>query len=211
MKFMYSPPEAAKNLFSGFRWNTLNKKVLLTFDDGPTLEATEVILRTLGEARIKALFMLVGSNVIKYPHLVRQMLSEGHTIGNHTMNHADVWFRKENFFRSEVDTLSSLLRDDFGVETSYFRPPHGRFDTMTCSRLEKRNIKNIMWSLLTQDYKNRLDIVKFAAENYLRKDSIVVLHDSRKSAAIIRDSINIILEKADKKGFIIGEPEECLN
>ena len=67
-----------------------------------------------------------------------------------------------------------------------------------------------MWSLLTYDFKGDLRRVKFVVEKYLRKDSIVVLHDSIKSVKIIQDSIKIILDTANRKGYEIGEPEECL-
>ena len=67
-----------------------------------------------------------------------------------------------------------------------------------------------MWSLLTYDFSGDIKEVKSTVEKYLRRDSIVVLHDSLKSVNIIQDSINIILETADKNGYEIGEPEECL-
>jgi len=67
-----------------------------------------------------------------------------------------------------------------------------------------------MWSLLTQDYKNDFETVKFAVRNFLRKNSIIVLHDSIKSKQIIKDSINLIIDEAANKGFAFGEPEDCL-
>ena len=67
-----------------------------------------------------------------------------------------------------------------------------------------------MWSLLTYDFQGDLGRVKLAVKKYLRKDSIIVLHDSIKSVNIIQDSIKIILDTANQKGYEIGEPEECL-
>jgi hypothetical protein len=67
-----------------------------------------------------------------------------------------------------------------------------------------------MWSLLTEDYKNNFETVKFAVKNYLKENSIIVLHDSVKSKNIIKDSINFILDKASEKGYTFGEPAECL-
>ena len=55
-----------------------------------------------------------------------------------------------------------------------------------------------MWSLLTYDYKNDINIVKFAINNYLNSNSIIVLHDSNKSKNIIADSIKYIVEAALK-------------
>ena len=61
-----------------------------------------------------------------------------------------------------------------------------------------------MWSLLTYDYKNDLNIVKFAVNNYLMHNSIIVLHDSNKSKSIITDSIKYIVEATLKFEYQIG-------
>jgi hypothetical protein len=71
-------------------------------------------------------------------------------------------------------------------------------------------MKCVMWSLLTYDYKNDFDVVKFAVSKYLRSNSIVVLHDNNKSKDVIKDSINFIADEAARKGYSIGEPIECL-
>ena len=63
------------------------KAVYLTFDDGPIPEATPFILETLKEYGAKATFFMVGDNVKKHPELYERIVSEGHQVGNHTMNH----------------------------------------------------------------------------------------------------------------------------
>jgi hypothetical protein len=68
----------------------------------------------------------------------------------------------------------------------------------------------VMWSLLTYDYKNDFNLVKFITTKFLKNNSIIVLHDSMKSKGIILDSINTIVEQAAENGFEIGEPAECL-
>jgi myo-inositol-1-phosphate synthase len=68
----------------------------------------------------------------------------------------------------------------------------------------------VLWSLLTYDYKNDFEIVKTSVKKYLQEDSIIVLHDSIKSAGIILDSIRFAAEEADKKGYKTGNPAECL-
>ena len=66
MKYLYDPPGILKVMFSGFYWNTNNNKILLTFDDGPNPETTEIILKRLSEEKIKAMFFCVGENIKKY-------------------------------------------------------------------------------------------------------------------------------------------------
>ena len=210
MKYLYNPPVVLKKTFGSFRWNTSKGKILLTFDDGPTPETTENILKILNEYKIKAAFFCVGNNIKNYPELTRNILNEDHLIGNHTFNHKKLTRISYTESVNEINSFTIFLKDKFGYEVKYFRPPHGKFKFNTSSLVRKCGLTNIMWSLLTYDFRGDIKEVKLAVEKYLRKDSIVVLHDSIKSAKIIQDSIKVILETANQRGYEIGEPEECL-
>jgi peptidoglycan-N-acetylglucosamine deacetylase len=209
LSYIINPPLIIKKLFKDFYWKTSNDKVLLTFDDGPTVETTEIILNTLSQNKIKAAFFCVGNNVKNNPTLVKEILGEGHLIGNHTFNHKKLNMISKAETIGEIDSCNNIMKE-FSYDVKYFRPPHGRFTISTNRILKEKNLKCVMWSLLTQDYKNDFETVKFTVKNYLRKNSIVVLHDSIKSREIIKDSINFITDEAAKKGFILGEPNECL-
>ena len=152
----------------------------------------------------------MGNNVLKYPALVKEILNRGHEVGNHTMNHKRITYLSEKEFSYEIDNFNQLMLDKFNYKVKYFRPPHGRFNLITQKELKKRKLINVMWSLLTRDYKNDFNLVKFAVDNYLNQDSIIVLHDSLKSKGIILDSIKYIQDKANGNEFEIGEPAECL-
>ncbi len=210
MYFKYYPPSIIKRLFNDFYWNTSNNKILLTFDDGPTAEATEIILTTLSQYGIKAAFFCIGNNVEKNHSLTKQILDEGHLIGNHTFNHKRLTRMNNAEAGNEIDSFNNLLKEKFNFEVKYFRPPYGRFTISTRGILKEKNMKCVMWSLITEDYKNDFETVKFAVKNYLKKNSIVVLHDSIKSKEIIKDSINFIIDEASSKGYTFGEPAECL-
>jgi hypothetical protein len=67
-----------------------------------------------------------------------------------------------------------------------------------------------MWNLLSYDYENNIDKVKYAIDNHLNENSIIVFHDSAKCIRIIEESLNYTIEQADKKGLKFGEPEDCL-
>jgi peptidoglycan/xylan/chitin deacetylase (PgdA/CDA1 family) len=210
LSYTYSPPSIIKKLFIDFYWNTSNNKILLTFDDGPTAEATEIILKTLSGKKIKALFFCVGNNVKSNQSLVKDILDEGHLIGNHTYNHKRLTKIGNAQAIEEIVSFDDLMKEKFKYDVKYFRPPYGRFTISTGKILEDKSLKCVMWSLLTKDYKNDFEVVKFAVRNYLRKNSIIVLHDSLKSKDIIKDSINFIIDETKKNGFTFGEPEECL-
>ncbi|MCK5457074.1 MAG: hypothetical protein KAI45_08095, partial [Melioribacteraceae bacterium] len=118
--------------------------------------------------------------------------------------------RSKSLVDEQIELCSKLLEEQSGIRPRYFRPPHGRFDLRTNMFMKRHNLTNVMWSLLTYDYKNDLNIVKFAVQNYITKNSIIVLHDSNKSKDIICASIDSIVEEVDKRGFEFGETSECL-
>jgi peptidoglycan/xylan/chitin deacetylase (PgdA/CDA1 family) len=211
MKYLYNPPIILKKIFSDFSWNTNNRKVLLTFDDGPNPGTTEIIIKKLSDEKIKALFFCVGDNVQKYPDLVNQIKEAGHSFGNHTFNHKILNQISDEEKDYQISSVNQLFKDQLGITLKYFRPSHGRFQLSTSSLMKKHQLKNIMWSLLTYDYKNDLSIVKFAIEKYLNHNSIIVLHDSKKSKNIISDSISLITDEVRKRNYQFGEAEECLN
>lgn len=211
MKYLYNPPIILKKIFSDFSWNTNNGKVLLTFDDGPNPGTTEIILKKLSEEKIKALFFCVGENVQKYPELIHQIKNEGHSFGNHTFNHKILNKISDEEKDYQISSVNKIFNDQFDINLKYFRPSHGRFQLSTSLLMKKHNLKNIMWSLLTYDYKNDISIVKFAVEKYLKPNSIIVLHDSNKSKNISSDSISFIADEVEKRNYQFGEAEECLN
>ncbi len=211
MKYLYNPPILLKKVFNDFSWNTNNGKVLLTFDDGPNPGTTEIILKKLSEEKIKALFFCVGENVQKYPELIQHIKDEGHSFGNHTFNHKILNKISDEEKDYQISTVNKIFKDQVDIKLKYFRPSHGKFQLSTSSLMKKHQLKNIMWSLLTYDYKNDLSIVKFAVEKYLKPDSIIVLHDSNKSKNIISDSISFIADEVEKRNYQFGEAVECLN
>ncbi len=210
MKIFYTPPKILQRIFNNFVWESKVDKLLLTFDDGPNPGSTKIILDRLNRHNIKALFFCVGENVNKYPNLVKQIIAEGHTIGNHSYSHGNIIFTSRAKIDEQIKLCSEIIRKETEVVPQFFRPPHGKFDFRTSGFMQKHQLKNIMWSLLTYDYKNDLNIVKFAVQNYLTKNSIIVLHDSEKSKDIIEASIDFIVEAADKRCFEFGETSECL-
>ena len=210
MSYIINPPLFIKKLFKDFYWDTSNNKILLTFDDGPTIESTELILNTLSQNKIKTVFFCVGNNVKDHHSLVKEILDEGHIIANHTFHHKRLNKIGEAETNEEIDSFNNIMEKEFDYTVKYFRPPHGRFTISTNGILKKKNLKCIMWSLLTQDYINDFEKVKFVVRNHLKKNSIIVLHDSIKSKEIIKDSINYIIDEAAKNRFSFGEPDECL-
>lgn len=210
MRYRYDPPAIIRQMFSSFQWESKTDKILLTFDDGPIPETTPLILNILSRNNIKAAFFCVGENVERYPELARELFNEGHLVCSHTFNHKPLTQLNRAAAAEQIIKFNNLIKKDFAADVLYFRPPHGRFNFSTPSLMRDMKMTNVMWSLLTYDFRNDLKVVKFAADKYLEKNSIVVLHDSLKSKDIISGSIEYVIEQASRKGYQIGAPAECL-
>jgi peptidoglycan-N-acetylglucosamine deacetylase len=209
MQYLYNPPLAVKMILRDSSWNSSVDKVLFTFDDGPLAGNTEIILKKLQQYNIKAVFFCVGNNVIENPGIISAILQEGHHIGNHTMNHKVLNRSDINEITGEVIPLNSIMYDQFGYTVKYFRPPYGRISLRLNTFLKENKLKNIMWSLLTYDYKNDLSKVKKSLK-HIKSNSIIVFHDNYKCKDIISDAIDYTAEKISSKNYIYGQPEECL-
>jgi len=210
MKYKYNPPYLIKKIFNSLQWESKSDKILFTFDDGPVPETTPLILQCLALHKIKAIFFCVGENIFKYPGLYEEIIKGGHTIGNHTFNHKAISSLHKNELIEQFEKFNNLIKRKSGDPVQYFRPPYGKFNLSALSLLNKMKLKTVMWSLLTYDYRNDFDVVKFAVNKYLKRNSIIVLHDSIKSKDIIIDSINYTLDELYRRGYRTGEPAECL-
>ncbi len=210
MKFLYNPPLIIKRLFKDFSWQTSNNKILLTFDDGPNPKSTEKILNLFSKLKIKALFFCVGKNVERYSEWTKNILNEGHIIGNHTFNHKILTRLNKIDSLEEINSFNSLMIEKYECKVKYFRPPFGMVNFKTKKLMNETGMKCVMWNLLTYDYKKDIKKVKLIVYNYLQINSIIVLHDSSKTEDIIEDSIKYIVDAASKNGFDFGVPEECL-
>ncbi len=210
IKYYYNPPVIVKKLFSNFQWDSVTDKILITFDDGPNPNTTKNILNQLDRFSFKSIFFCVGENLERYPEIAKDILKSGHEIGNHTFSHQRISKMKKGELRHSIERVQNFSQEKLDYTIRYFRPPHGRFNFRINNILAQLSLINIMWSLLTYDYKNDINIVKFALSKNLNNNSIIVLHDSNKSKDIIIESIKLIAEEVEKKNYQIGKPTECL-
>ncbi|MFH1195312.1 MAG: polysaccharide deacetylase family protein [bacterium] len=206
----HSPPWIVKKIFSDFIWESRTDKVLITIDDGPNAELTDRLLKFFTEQNLKTIMFFVGDEMMKNPNLVREVISAGHTIGCHSMGHNKLTKLSYPQVNEEISNFNLQCENEFGIHVKFFRPPYGRFNSNVTKAAKSNVLKTVMWSLLTFDYKNDFDIVKFAIVKYLKSNSIVVFHDNQKSKEIVIDSLKYLLDRAAKHGFRIGEPSECL-
>lgn len=192
------PPQIFRSLFpdAHFRIRGEERCVYLTFDDGPIPEATPWVLDMLDFYGIKATFFMVGDNVRKYPDVYQEVISRGHTVGNHTMHHLQGLKVKTPHY------LDDIKEADGYIHSRLFRPPHG-FLTPKQARLIREQYTIIMYDLITRDYSRHLtaDQVFDNVRRYTRDGSIIVFHDSIKSMPRLREALPRSIEWLMEQGY----------
>jgi len=170
--------------------------IYLTFDDGPVPGVTPWVLEQLKEFNAKATFFCVGDNIRKHPETFREVVREGHSIGNHTYNHLNGWKTPTEEY------LQNMNRSEQLYPTRLFRPPYGRIKKKQADGILPHH-RIIMWSVLTRDYSAGLSpekCLKNAIKN-TRKGAIVLFHDSLKARRNLEFVLPRYLEHFSRLGY----------
>ena len=180
------------------------KNLYLTFDAGYENGYTAGILDVLKKHDVKAAFFLVGNYLKTSPELVKRMVSEGHTVGNHTYSHPDMSaISTEDAFREELSKLEDEYKSVTGKEMlKYYRPPQGKYSEANLKMAKDLGYRTIFWSLAYVDWYESDQPTKEEAFNKLiprvHPGAIVLLHSTSKTNAEILDEL---LTKWEKMGY----------
>jgi len=195
------------------------KKVYLTFDDGPVPGPTEFVLDTLKQYNAIATFFCIGDNVEKHSEVFTKIIAAGHAVGNHTFNHLKGWNTSLNTYLNNVNKCEAVLESHHAnhrlqitdhrlpstVNLQLFRPPYGRITRHQIKALSEK-YKIIMWDVLTQDYLQSMTPDKCIRGTIkaTRPGSVVVFHDSYKAERNLIFTLPRYLEYLNAEGYTFG-------
>ena len=180
--------------YNGIYMGNKEKKIVyLTFDLGYEAGYTSKILEILKNNNVKATFFITAHYVNTQPDLVKQMINEGHIVGNHTVNHKSMPSCSLETINKEVMNLHSAISEKFGYEMKFIRPPKGEYSERTVAYTNTLGYKTVMWSFAYDDW----DENKQGREEYGRKKilenvhngEIMLLHATSKDNANILDDV----------------------
>mgnify|MGYP005671902251 FL=1 len=191
-------PSLTKYLFPSLVWkkNTDQKKIWITFDDGPDEKVTPYLINVLEKFNIKATFFIIGNQAKKYPELVKLIINNGHKIGNHSFSHLNGFSTNNNKYLEDVEQAKKYIDSDI------FRPPYGKITPFQIKKL-KKDFKIIMWDIMSWDFKENIypnKIYKNVIDN-VENGSIILFHNNLKSYNNLKNSLEIILEKLKEKEY----------
>ena len=193
------------------RVETSEKVIALTFDDGPT-EFTDEILEILRKQDIKATFYLIGEDIEKYSDISRQIVEQGHEIGNHTYSHERMILKSQDFIEREIKETDRLIRDAGFQGEITFRPPTGKKFLGLPWYLSEHDIKTIMWDVEPDTYYlgDTEGITNFTVEK-TKSGSIILLHPHCiTKCQADRDALPKIIQGLQEKGFRFVTVSELL-
>ena len=201
MLYFVRTPIWLQKLFPDRIWqmSKSEKKIYLTFDDGPHPLHTPFVLDELKKYNAKATFFCIGNNVQSYPETFKRIIDEGHSIGNHTQHHFNGKKTADDIYIKDIKDAAKY------IDSNLFRPPYGRIRSFQAKIIKTltRPYKIIMWTVLSGDFDTEISLQR-CLENVLFKTgngSIVVFHDSEKASEKMRATLPAVLKTFSSKGF----------
>lgn len=152
------------------------KRLALTFDDGPHPQYTKQLLDGLQKRGVHATFFVTGENAELYPELLLRMKEEGHLIGNHTYSHIQLTKGNREEFRNELIRTNEVLERITGEGVTYVRPPYGSWDK---SFEKELNMIPVLWNIDPLDWcSHDVSCIIRKIESNVRENDIILMHDA---------------------------------
>ena len=202
---------ALAELAAAYLGDVTRKRIYLTFDAGYENGYTEKILDVLREHGVPAAFFLVGNYLETEPELVRRMVHEGHTVGNHTLHHYDMdRISDPEAFAGELTGLEALYTRVTGqAMKKYYRPPRGIYSEENLRQAKALGYRTVFWSLAYVDWQNDAQPTREQALEKLlpriHNGAVVLLHSTSATNAAILDEL---LTRWQAEGYEFGTLDE---
>lgn len=185
------------------------KKITLTFDDGPH-EMTVLVLDVLRQYNAKATFFCIGKNIEAHPDILKKIIEEGHTVGNHSYSHSPFFdFYRKKQVVAEIEQTDALIESVLGKKPILFRPPYGVTNPSIRRALAVTKHKTIGWNIRSLDGGTKNE--KFIFDRIIKRikpGGIVLLHDTSIQTVNVLEQLLSFLQK---NNYSVVPLEELLN
>lgn len=189
------------------------KRVALTFDDGPDERSTPALLELLRERGVRVTFFGIGKRVAAHPEIAARIVREGHLLENHSYNHSNA----TNFFsvphlRTELNQAQDSIRSATGVAPKCFRPPMGLSNPRVFRAAREVGLDMIGWSSRGLDTKVT-DPEKIVSRicRRVKPGAIILLHDGNIPADRLVTTVKTLLDRLRALDYEIVRLDQLLN
>jgi peptidoglycan/xylan/chitin deacetylase (PgdA/CDA1 family) len=215
ISYVYLLAMGSAKICSGFyidvfcRGNSEEKAVALTFDDGPDEKLTPRILELLDKHEVTATFFVIGHKAEDNPALLKEIISRGHSIGNHSYSHS-TWFDLFGRKKMEQDLLNAeeeIVRVT-GTKPVFFRPPYGVTTPVLAKVVKKLGYKTVGWSVRSLDtvLKDKEKLIERITDR-LHPGAVILLHDDRE---ITGEVLEDVIMKIKNEGYRVVALQEMI-
>ncbi|EYB68582.1 polysaccharide deacetylase [Deinococcus phoenicis] len=184
-----------------FKGNPAQRQVALTFDDVPHPLYFPLVLDLLKREHAHATFFIIGRNAEAYPYFIRDLVQEGHELGNHTYHHVRLPHLTDTQIRAELQSTNDLLTRLTGQPVRFFRPPGGEYSQRVLNIARSLGMTTVFWTDDPGDFQNPgVETVEARFTRHLRPGGIILLHDNAPDGL---KALPDLLQVARKKGYRI--------
>ncbi len=211
----YNRPEYAVNAqnqyqqYDAYFLMPIENKLYLTMDCGSSSTYASQILDTLKEKSVHVTFFVTMPFVENNPDIVKRMVEEGHSIGNHSVTHpaSGMFTLSVDDQINEVKTVHDKLLNDYGYNMHLFRYPQGTYSIQSLALMQQLGYKSVFWSFAYVDYDQSnqpdRDYAIQKLTDRIHPGAIYLLHiDSETNSAILSEFIDIVHSKGYTFGYI---------
>ena len=187
--------------------NSTENHVAITFDDGPNATFTPKVLALLRQYDAKATFFCIGKNAESHPNLIKKIIADGHTIGNHTYSHSDTFgfFGTKKVIAELLRTIA-VIKKISGKKMNLYRPAFGVTNPNIKRAVKMVNIQSIGWSIRS------LDTTKLPKETILNritsnvsKGDIILLHDTNAKTIAVLEQLLLFLQHNNIRSVTVDQ------
>lgn len=181
------------------------KKVAITFDDGPNPDYTEMLLAGLKERGVRATFFLLGKEVERYPKIVEDIYADGHLIGTHSYEHVNLNNLCDAAAVEQVDKTNQAIHELTGEYPEFIRPPFGSWK---CNLDYETKMIEVLWDVDPLDWKtDNSDVIAKRVVDKVQENDIILLHDASESSV---NAAFKIIDELQKEGYSFVTVDEIL-
>ncbi len=191
------------------RGDAADRRVALTFDDGPDPATTPNLLTVLKRHQVKAAFFPIGVRVRDFPELIKLIDREGHILGNHSFRH--VWWTNlliGDALDREISQSQEVIAKAIGRVPAYFRPPMGLTNPHLKRRLKKYGLTAIGWDVRPFDTRAQAGTVVARVLKKIRSGSILLLHDRGRDSADLASLTDKLVSELKNRNYTFSGLDE---
>lgn len=185
IKALHANPEIKQN------------QIAITFDDGPNPNFTLQALALLKKYDAKATFFCIGKHIEAHPEIIKKIIDQGHTIGNHTYSHSNTFgFLSTAKVVSELEQTNTIIKKQTGLEALLYRPAFGVTNPKIKRAAQKTGLQVIGWNKRSLDttHRNEKVVLNRITKN-LKKGDIILLHDTSEKTIAVLEQLLLFLQQ----------------